>query len=325
MTTPNLVHAVKRCCASSSISYALYICTLARVCLVSDKSLKATPSMPLQGRRQRVGVGVGREPADSLVRAIVEQVQYYMSADNLDKDQFLADLMTANAGAVPIARLAGFRKMQQLTANLPWVATALRRSPLLELCHGDQDVRPRRRYTMQEAQAMPLLPRDPAENGDDNALHEVVGAGASMVVCAGLSAVLDVGGGLGPRDDLPLYDLATDIPLPYAHHTGHKMRMDKYVAKYTQALRVGHPDYACLCRRCFNCGATEHMVNECPQPRNVSRIQANRNVCSRRSSSAQGYQRREHRNEASYIAGPCHDARQSRVAYGCSLPWRRLP
>jgi hypothetical protein len=177
--------------------------------------------------------GDDKGPDETLVRAIVDQVQYYFSAENLDSDNYLTDLMAAHDGAVPIARLSGFRKMQQLTSNQSWVAGALQRAPLIEICQAGSAVRPSRRYTAREARDTPLKAKqqDPPANQDQDAGAgaEMIGVEGGVVVCAGLGAVLDVHGeGVGRRrEGVPVYDVATDVPLPHAHHTA-AVRMDKY-------------------------------------------------------------------------------------------------
>jgi hypothetical protein len=81
-------------------------------------------------------------------------------------------MQVVNDGALAIPRLMGFRKMVQLTSNREWVVAALKRAPLVELCHGDGAVRAVRRYTAQEARETALLPEEiPAKLEDqDHAL-----------------------------------------------------------------------------------------------------------------------------------------------------------
>jgi hypothetical protein len=101
----------------------------------------------------------------------------------------------------------------------------------------------------------------------------------AAVICAGFGGVIDVKG-TSMALDVPLYEMATDIPLPHAHHTGQKMRMDKYVAFSIppQHKEVSITNQPFACRRCFNCGLQDHMLTECPEPRDNGRITANRNV-----------------------------------------------
>ncbi|KAL6959903.1 hypothetical protein U1Q18_040052 [Sarracenia purpurea var. burkii] len=71
---------------------------------------------------------------------IVNQIDYYFSNENLIKDTYLRQNMD-DQGWVPINLIAGFKKVQLLTDNIPLILDALRTSSVVEV----QDDRIRKR------------------------------------------------------------------------------------------------------------------------------------------------------------------------------------
>ncbi|KAL3845348.1 hypothetical protein ACJIZ3_002751 [Penstemon smallii] len=73
---------------------------------------------------------------DPLTNMIVNQIDYYFSDDNLVKDSYLRSHMDDN-GWVPISLIASFRRVQQLTTDIPMILEALRYSAIVEV-QGDK-------------------------------------------------------------------------------------------------------------------------------------------------------------------------------------------
>ncbi|CAN0861326.1 La-related protein 1C [Linum grandiflorum] len=75
-------------------------------------------------------------PDFQLHSKIVIQIDYYFSNDNLIRDTFLRQNMDEQ-GWVPINLIAGFKKVSQLTDNIPLILDALRNSIVVEV-QGDK-------------------------------------------------------------------------------------------------------------------------------------------------------------------------------------------
>ncbi|PIN04104.1 RNA-binding protein LARP/SRO9 [Handroanthus impetiginosus] len=73
---------------------------------------------------------------NSLNSMIVRQIDFYFSDENLVKDNFLRSKMDDH-GWVPIALIASFRRVQQLTKDIPVIVDALRYSTVVEV-QGDK-------------------------------------------------------------------------------------------------------------------------------------------------------------------------------------------
>ncbi|XP_051150938.1 la-related protein 1B-like [Andrographis paniculata] len=74
-------------------------------------------------------------PADSLTSKIVKQIDFYFSDDNLAKDKFLRSKMDEH-GWVPITLIASFRRIDQLTKDVPLILESLRYSTVVEVQDG---------------------------------------------------------------------------------------------------------------------------------------------------------------------------------------------
>ncbi|CAI9777911.1 unnamed protein product [Fraxinus pennsylvanica] len=74
--------------------------------------------------------------SDPLPSLIVKQIDYYFSDENLVKDNFLRSNMD-DQGWVPITLIAGFRRVQQLTYDVPLILDSLRNSTIVEV-QGDK-------------------------------------------------------------------------------------------------------------------------------------------------------------------------------------------
>eukprot|EP00456_Euglypha_rotunda_P007909 TRINITY_DN11465_c0_g1_i10.p1 TRINITY_DN11465_c0_g1~~TRINITY_DN11465_c0_g1_i10.p1 ORF type:complete len:128 (+),score=16.74 TRINITY_DN11465_c0_g1_i10:117-500(+) len=73
---------------------------------------------------------------------VLKQVEFYFSDSNLPKDKYLRGLAQAGDGWVPIATIATFKRMRQLTTDLNIVITALKQSKeLLEVSTDGTKVR----------------------------------------------------------------------------------------------------------------------------------------------------------------------------------------
>ncbi|KAJ8656671.1 hypothetical protein O0I10_007750 [Lichtheimia ornata] len=75
---------------------------------------------------------------------ILKQVEFYFSDSNLPFDKFLWTLKEKNSeGWVPLATIAGFKKMKMLTEDLPTVVAAIRDQPseLVELDESGENIR----------------------------------------------------------------------------------------------------------------------------------------------------------------------------------------
>ncbi|GER33986.1 hypothetical protein STAS_10168 [Striga asiatica] len=68
----------------------------------------------------------------SLGSMIVKQIDFYFSDDNLVKDNYLRSNMD-DQGWVPIALIASFRRVQQLTKDIPVILDSLRYSTVVEV------------------------------------------------------------------------------------------------------------------------------------------------------------------------------------------------
>ncbi|KAL0432330.1 UNVERIFIED_CONTAM: La-related protein 1C [Sesamum latifolium] len=69
---------------------------------------------------------------NSLTHMIVKQIDFYFSDDNLVKDNFLRTKMDEH-GWVPITLIASFRRVQQLTKDIPVILESLRYSTVVEV------------------------------------------------------------------------------------------------------------------------------------------------------------------------------------------------
>ncbi|KAK4429417.1 La-related protein 1C [Sesamum alatum] len=73
---------------------------------------------------------------NSLTNMIVKQIDYYFSDENLVKDSFLRKNMD-NHGWVPITLIASFRRVHQLTNDIPLILESLKYSTIVEV-QGDK-------------------------------------------------------------------------------------------------------------------------------------------------------------------------------------------
>ena len=83
-------------------------------------------------------------PSPSLLSALVAQLDFYFSPSNLSSDAFLLSQMDAER-FVPIATIAGFRKICQLSTDLPTVRQAMSLCANLQLDPTHSRVRPTHR------------------------------------------------------------------------------------------------------------------------------------------------------------------------------------
>ncbi|XP_078174691.1 la-related protein 1C-like [Carex rostrata] len=75
-------------------------------------------------------------PVDPQRAALVKQIDYYFSYDNLCKDTWLRGQMD-DQGWVPISLIAGFNKVKLITTNIPFILETMRLSALVEV-QGDK-------------------------------------------------------------------------------------------------------------------------------------------------------------------------------------------
>ncbi|KAL0323214.1 UNVERIFIED_CONTAM: La-related protein 1C [Sesamum angustifolium] len=114
---------------------------------------------------------------NSLTNLIVKQIDFYFSDDNLVKDNFLRSKMDEH-GWVPITLIASFRRVQQLTKDIPVILESLRYSTVVEV-QGDK-VRRRNEWSKwlhssarPSADSGPHTPRAAPENVLATSLQEV--------------------------------------------------------------------------------------------------------------------------------------------------------
>lgn len=67
------------------------------------------------------------------LQKMVEVLDGYFSDEGLKRNQFLAKQLQLNPEGIPLRKVAGMRRVKTLTRDLLTVATAVRKSPLLEL------------------------------------------------------------------------------------------------------------------------------------------------------------------------------------------------
>lgn len=88
----------------------------------------------------------GTQPlqGQALTDAIVFQVEYYLSRENLSRDTYLQSQMDADQ-FVSLELLASFKKLKTLSSDVGVIAAALRGSRLVELDESEKRVKPRPR------------------------------------------------------------------------------------------------------------------------------------------------------------------------------------
>ena len=84
---------------------------------------------------------------DAVLARVAEQVDYYLSAENLARDFFLVGLMDMHF-FVPMVFIATFRRVRAITTDVATIVDALRRSKVCELDSSFSCVRPRNWQTL---------------------------------------------------------------------------------------------------------------------------------------------------------------------------------
>lgn len=132
-----------------------------------------SPTAAAPGGPAPIPPAVPTTPADrqALKHQVQGQVEYYFGQDNLIKDVYLRTKMSKE-GWVPVDLLLGFRRMQQLTADLNILLEAIAASPKLELDGQGTNVRLRTGW-----EAWPLQ----TNRGPGSPTAEGVGFGAPGV------------------------------------------------------------------------------------------------------------------------------------------------
>ena len=77
------------------------------------------------------GYGMTAAPTQ-LAQAVRQQIEYYLSLDNLVRDLFLRAKMDAD-GWIPLTIIAGFNRVRVMTSDVALIAAALLNSPVAEL------------------------------------------------------------------------------------------------------------------------------------------------------------------------------------------------
>ena len=77
------------------------------------------------------GLGVPAGPTQ-LAQAVRQQIEYYLSLDNLVRDLFLRAKMDSD-GWIPLVIIAGFNRVRVMTSDVALIATALLSSNIAEL------------------------------------------------------------------------------------------------------------------------------------------------------------------------------------------------
>eukprot|EP00753_Platysulcus_tardus_P014838 PLAT4568.2.p1 GENE.PLAT4568.2~~PLAT4568.2.p1 ORF type:complete len:311 (+),score=102.83 PLAT4568.2:152-1084(+) len=95
-----------------------------------------------------------RRSAEELARAkaVLEQVEYYFSDENLPRDAFMLDAMAKNGGSMPVKTLLTFHKMKKFRLSESKLAAALRASQVV-VVH-----RVGKRQMVRRRQPLPLPP-----------------------------------------------------------------------------------------------------------------------------------------------------------------------
>lgn len=76
---------------------------------------------------------------ETLQLYLLQQIEYYFSIDNLCKDLYLRSQMDTE-GYVPMALIAGFNRVKNLTTDMNLIRTSLKLSTLLQLKDGHDDL-----------------------------------------------------------------------------------------------------------------------------------------------------------------------------------------
>ncbi|CAG9462764.1 unnamed protein product [Pedinophyceae sp. YPF-701] len=87
-----------------------------------------------------VGAGKDQQQVEDMKATVRQQIEYYFSEGNLEKDLFLRARM-ADGGWIPVGLLANFRMVRILTPNLEIIADSIASSPRLELSQNKMYVR----------------------------------------------------------------------------------------------------------------------------------------------------------------------------------------
>ncbi|XP_019332951.2 la-related protein 6 [Alligator mississippiensis] len=83
-----------------------------------------------------------KPPENDLIQKLIEQIEYYFSDENLEKDAFLLKHVRRNKmGYVSVKLLTSFKKVKHLTRDWRTTAHALKYSSILELNEDNKKVR----------------------------------------------------------------------------------------------------------------------------------------------------------------------------------------
>uniref|UniRef100_A0A0N4VJW9 La-related protein 1 n=1 Tax=Enterobius vermicularis TaxID=51028 RepID=A0A0N4VJW9_ENTVE len=96
-----------------------------------------------------------------------KQIEYYFSAENLQKDFYLRRKMDED-GYLPISLIAGFPRVRTLTSDVELIMAGIKKSDKIEISADELKVRPK-----DNPQQWPLLPANPTTvNIDEQKLHK---------------------------------------------------------------------------------------------------------------------------------------------------------
>ena len=130
-------------------------------------------------------------PAE-LLSALVIQLEFYFSRDNLQSDAFLLSQMDRDR-FVPVATIAAFRKVRQLTASLPAVVAAMRLCANLVLDESETLVRPSGRSERQTVIVLREVP-DGVQQDEVRALFAADGCPCATAAAVGVRQELGLDG-----------------------------------------------------------------------------------------------------------------------------------
>lgn len=97
----------------------------------------------------------------SLEDALIKQVEYYFSRENLAKDTYLLSHMTAE-GNVPLRLIAGFNLVRQLSEDYEFIVNTLRKSNALVVSESGEFIKSARK-----PQRNTIIIRDLPQDADE--------------------------------------------------------------------------------------------------------------------------------------------------------------
>ncbi|XP_051143582.1 la-related protein 1A-like [Andrographis paniculata] len=143
---------------------------------------------------QSPGNPVSSSPTAALRASVVKQIEYYFSDENLDRDYYLIYQMD-NEGWVPLSKIAGFKRVEKMKVDIPFIIDALQASETLEV--KDEKVRRRNEWSKwiltSPSIGSLLTDANPVQNIDNNENQREVSTGTSEFPPPSGCPIVDVG------------------------------------------------------------------------------------------------------------------------------------